>query len=342
MIADFGRSPVQQACWVGRRGSFGIVLCSMVACLTPTSGAKSRNLRVNLFPRIHAGQTLVYQVTYHSDTLIKTQSKIIVATPDNSATVDVSAVLRLQVLEARAQGDRATIQVRATIEMIDPDPRRVPDGESSAPPGSDHKLGVVEFTVLPNGILDRVTGLEALLPDQLQAWQEWSARFLLALASPNTVVPSQKWTSVEAEKSASPIAGLRWVRASTYVGNESCHSVSLAAPAGAASEDPEPDTCAVILTNATLRQNSKPKDTTPDDFKLHQLRTSGSAGGANRIITFVSLRTGLLVRATEEASQRMDATIAKADGSNRVHYDVQAKSRSEVVMISDPSPRKPQ
>jgi len=27
--------------------------------------------------------------------------------------------------------------------------------------------------------------------------------------------------------------------------------------------------------------------------------------------------------------------VAKADGTNRVHYDVDAKSRSEVVMVSE-------
>jgi hypothetical protein len=31
----------------------------------------------------------------------------------------------------------------------------------------------------------------------------------------------------------------------------------------------------------------------------------------------------------------MNVTVAKADGSNRVHYDVKAESRSEVVMVSE-------
>ena len=45
------------------------------------------------------------------------------------------------------------------------------------------------------------------------------------------------------------------------------------------------------------------------------------------------MKTGLLMRATEEASQQMNVTVAKADGSNRVHYDVNAKSHSEVVLV---------
>jgi hypothetical protein len=56
------------------------------------------------------------------------------------------------------------------------------------------------------------------------------------------------------------------------------------------------------------------------------------------------LKTGLLVRATEEASQKMNVTVAKANGSNRIHYDVNAKSHSEVVLVEQTAlePKSPQ
>jgi len=74
----------------------------------------------------------------------------------------------------------------------------------------------------------------------------------------------------------------------------------------------------------------------PEDFKLHELRTMGTAKGTNEIITYVSLKTGLVfVRATEETSQFMDVIVAQADGSNRVHYNVDAKSHSEVLLITE-------
>jgi hypothetical protein len=100
-----------------------------------------------------------------------------------------------------------------------------------------------------------------------------------------------------------------------------------------APSDAEPETCAVILTNATLHQDSNTKNATPEDFKLHELRTAGTARGSNRIITYVSLKSGLVIRATEESTQQMDVTVAKADGSNRVRYGVNAKSHSEVVLV---------
>jgi hypothetical protein len=89
----------------------------------------------------------------------------------------------------------------------------------------------------------------------------------------------------------------------------------------------------VLLTSASLKQKSSPKDATPDDFKIHDLKTTGTARGANEIITYISLTTGLVIRATENASQLMDVTVTKTDGSNRVRYNVDANSHSEVLLV---------
>ena len=61
----------------------------------------------------------------------------------------------------------------------------------------------------------------------------------------------------------------------------------------------------------------------------------GTAKGTNEIITYISLKSGLVVRATEQASQFMDVMVAKADGSNRVHYNVDAKSHSEILLVTE-------
>jgi hypothetical protein len=61
----------------------------------------------------------------------------------------------------------------------------------------------------------------------------------------------------------------------------------------------------------------------------------GTAKGSNELITYISLSTGLVVRATEEASQQMDVVVAKADGSNGVRYSVDAKSDLEVLLLTE-------
>lgn len=93
--------------------------------------------------------------------------------------------------------------------------------------------------------------------------------------------------------------------------------------------------CAVILTTATMKQKSSQKDATPEDYKLHDLRTMGSAKGKNQIISYFSLKTGLVVRATEDANQSMSVIVAKTDGSNRVHYTIDAESHAQVLLLAD-------
>ena len=324
---------------LARRAKYCVSVYGSIALLVVcVAAAKGRSARVNLFPRLQAGQTLAYQISYHSDKHVKTESRVIVAAPDDSAQIDVNALLRLEVLSVQTQGNRAVIHARTRFEVLDSDshfkaPNIEPPAAQLQRQDPDGKF--IEFTILPDGRLDKVTGLDGLFPEQQQAWQEWVSRFLLAAGFHISGVHiTQKWNSEEAEKSSSPIAGLRWMRESTYVRDEPCRSVQLTVQGSVAPSEAEPETCAVILTTAVLRQDSN-KNATPEDFRLHELRTVGTAHGTNRIITYISLKTGIPVRATEEASQQMNVTVAKADGSNRVRYDVNARSRSEVMLVTE-------
>jgi hypothetical protein len=129
---------------------------------------------------------------------------------------------------------------------------------------------------------------------------------------------------VEAEKTPTPIANLVWDRETTYVQDDTCPIV----PA---------DQCAAFLTTATLRQKSKPEDATPEDYRLHDLKTSGTATGKNETVLYISRKTGLLMRATEDLQQSLDVTIAKTDGSNQIQYLVDVTSHFETVFVP-PSP----
>jgi hypothetical protein len=185
-------------------------------------------------------------------------------------------------------------------------------------------------------------GLDSLSPDQQQAWQQWAARFALAWTLPSDGIrPGEKWKSDQLEQPGAPITGLHWERESSYVRDEPCQPRQLSPSGDVTFSDVRADTCAVLLTSATLKQRSSPKDATPDDYKVHELRTMGTAKGAGEVITYISLKTGLVVRATEETTQFMDVVIAKADGSNRVHYNVDAKSNAEVLLLTEAPVQQP-
>jgi len=210
---------------------------------------------------------------------------------------------------------------------------KTPDGEKQ-PKNPDRKT--IEFTITSEGSVEKIQGLDSFLPDQQQAWQEWVARFALAWTSPKDGVKlGEKWKSEQLEPASAPIAGLNWERESTYVRNEPCRPTQLSIAGEVVPSKVPADTCAVVLTTATLKQKSSSKDATPEDFKLHNLRTMGTAKGRNEIITYISLQNGLLVRATESATQLMDVVVALADGSNQVRYNVNATSHSEVLLVTD-------
>ena len=89
----------------------------------------------------------------------------------------------------------------------------------------------------------------------------------------------------------------------------------------------------MIVTTASLKQRSSPKDATPDDFKQRQLKTRGAANGRDEIFTYISLGNGVVLRSSEETHQFMDVIVAKADGSNEVHYNIDATSSTELLLV---------
>ncbi|PYT68298.1 MAG: hypothetical protein DMG39_21535 [Acidobacteria bacterium] len=299
--------------------------------------APSRDQRANLLPKLQPGQTLTYLVRYRSTKNVKTASTLVVPLAPTPSQADTHGLLRIQILDLQQTGDKLAIHARS--QFLNDDalvPAAKPaSGKSKSEQPLQPEGNPVDFTISPEGFAEKITGLDALTPEQQQIWQEWLARFAMAWA-----IPAQrdkigdKWKIEQPEPAASPIAALTWVRDSSYVRDAPCSPAQLSVTGEATYANSLTDTCAVLLTTAKLVQKSSPKDATPEDFKLHQLKTMGTAKGSNELITYISLTTGLVVRATEDASQRMDVMVAKADGSNAVRYHVDAKSQLEVLLLT--------
>jgi hypothetical protein len=315
-----------------------VLVCAFLLAAIPR-GAGSRTERVNLFPKLQAGQAITYRIRYRVEKNIRTHSTIVSPLGPSAVQVDVQGILRMEIVEVRSAGGRMVIHARTQFEALNSDTAfKIPEVE--APAGevqrTDPKGKFVEFTISAEGRVDDVKGLDAFSLEQQQAWGDWVSLFAMAAAFPEKGVKrGGKWQSVEAEKTPAPIAGLVWLKRSTYVRDEPCRTAQLTIGGQASEANQPPETCAVILTTATLKQESSRKNATPEDFKLHEMRTMGTARGTNQVIAYLSLKTGLVVRATEEASQSMDVVIAKIDGTNRVHYNVNAKSNSEVLLVAN-------
>jgi len=318
-----------------RRQLQRIAVLLILAAATLCAGDR----RINLLPRLRPGQTITYLIRFQSDKTVKTECKVVAPMAPNAAQIDAHGLLRVEILDVQQPGSKAAIHARGRFLTLDSgvwlkrpgDKKPDWDKQRVDPYGKS-----IDFTISPDGSVNEVNGLDTLFPEQQQAWQQWVARFALAWTLPADGMKfGEKWKSEQAEQAGAPIAGLHWARESSYVRDEPCQASQLSIMGDVSASSGPPDICAVLLTTATLKQKSSSKDATPEDFKLHELRTMGTAKGAGEIITYISLKSGLVVRATEETSQFMDVVVAKADASNRVHYNVDAKSHSEVLLVTE-------
>jgi hypothetical protein len=278
--------------------------------------------RVSLLPNLHPGQTLRFEVRGKVKRTVKTQSRVAtMVEPKNSEDLEVSAILQLTIKEVRKEKDRAlSVVLPVVVGQVEflPLPTEAPATPPSATAPPNH---TVQFTVSRDGQLSAVSGYDDLPADQQLLWQFWFARFAFPWTLPPGGVKSgEKWKIEDTEKSPSPIANIFWERESTYGQNDKCPIT----PA---------DRCAVFLTTARLKQKSSTEDSTPESFRLHQLKTSGTVKGTNEIITYLSFSTGLLDRASEDLAQSMDVYIIKEDDTNQVHYTIDVNSHFEAVSI---------
>jgi hypothetical protein len=310
------------------------ILAALLFIFSVSSGAGHAAERVRLFPKLYAGQILNYQISYTSDKQTKTESAVTLSSPPGPVHVQAAGLLRLEVLGVKTEAARSQASIRTTVESLDHDTASQDSsaGAPSQPATAAPATRTVDFTISSDGRVEQIVGLGTLSPEDQEVWRDWLAQFALAATFPEKGVSiGEKWKAEEPIANAA-LAALVWEKESEYVQDEPCpvdsNGVTIDSTAAAPSE-----TCAVILTRANLKQKSSPKDATPEDFRARMLRTEGSARGANQVISYISLKTALPVRVTEEANQSMDVTVAKVDASNRVHYTVEAKSRSQMLIV---------
>ncbi|HUI73609.1 MAG TPA: hypothetical protein VLX32_01625 [Candidatus Acidoferrum sp.] len=316
-----------------------VFLLSLAAvCFAAAHGfsARPKPTQIRLAPALRPGQKLAYLVSYNLDRSIKAQSRF--QAPDQPAPgkLTLEMTLHVEILGRKAAGFRLRTYF-AEPKAAPQSAGKTAPGESQPvpPPSSSHW---VDFTLAKDGSVSSFSGLAGLPPVQQLAWREWLSRFAASMVYPKDgVKQGEKWETLEPESAPSPIAGLVWHRTSQYVRDEPCPEAKRTAAGDFLESVSKSESCAVILTTAKLKQESSSKDATPEDYKLNHLKTSGTAVGTNQTILYISRSTGLLMRSSESDEQSMNVTVALADGSNQVHYDMTASSRARLLLITAPS-----
>jgi hypothetical protein len=268
--------------------------------------------RIQLLPQLQDGDTLRYESHARLKRSVKTKSNVLTMFEPRPLLADFSTTLQLSIQDFHIMDRRPMLA--AETQLLTPETATT--GDTSPRP---LKVG---FAIGGDGTLIHADGLDDLEPEQRLAWQFWIAQFAFGWTLPESgVKPGEKWKSMEIEKTPAPIANLVWERETTYVQDDNCPILPS-------------EQCAVFLTTATLRQKSNSQDATPEDYKLHQLKTSGTATGKNETVVYISRKTGLLVRGSEDVQQSLDVTIAKEDGSNQVQYLIDVTSHFETVLVT--------
>ena len=321
-----------------RRGRFLVLATALLAAAgaRPQTSAPQGN-RPLLAPRLSPGQTLHYQFDFRSYSTGLAVSRVQDPQGAREVTLSLGMRVRVEVLGPAAssasppapkQQAEGGLRLRTTYEKVSSEVRS--DTPDPAVEAMGKRLSQLEgrsfeFILDDSGRMRDLSGLENFLPEQQTAAQDWLEGISRELAMPEGgVVPGQEWASEQ--NARLPLAGLKWVRESTYLRNEPCRQVPGLAASG--------QTCAVILTRALLTRNGGPKDATPPEYRQQGLRTSGTAEGTNETLTYVSLTTGLVVSVTQTGTQKMDLTVGLADGSNAVSYDAGVNSDSQLSLIS--------
>jgi hypothetical protein len=303
--------------------------------------ARDKEDRVVLFPKLSVGQTFRYQIGYRATTSTNTESTVVAPMAPTGGQTNATLVLQVEVDDLRLDAGRTVARLRTRI--VEPDviaaaaakqANPVPDPNAAAKSANHEKI--VGFTLHADGQVTDVEGLDKLSADQQAAWQEWLARFGGGASFPEKgIKPGEKWKAEEPIPNAL-LTGLSWEKGSEYVNDAPCGPMKITPQGALAAGEQAQEKCAVILTTAIMKQKSSEKDATPEDYKLHDLRTMGIAKGKNETIMYISLKTGLVVRATDDANQSMNVIVAKTDGSNRVHYIIDAESHAQVLLLAEP------
>jgi hypothetical protein len=291
-----------------------IALLAMVFMLARPFGwnvGASGAEHAKLTPQLRPGEAIQYDIRGRLQRNVKTESHVGIPTAPADTKLELTATLRVKVKQVKMENGRPVVDAQAEFEYP---PAVIPANQAK-------EKRVIDFTIGANGQLVRAAGLEELQPMERIAWQFWISRFAFgSTLSSENVRRGEKFKSEEAELNPSPIGNLVWERETIYGEDGKCPAVTT-------------ETCAVFFTSASLKQKSSPKDATPEEYKLHDLKTSGTAAGTNETYTMISQKTGLAVRGTEDVKQSMTVVIAKADASNAVKYTVDANSHFEMMLI---------
>ena len=181
----------------------------------------------------------------------------------------------------------------------------------------------LEFSLDAQGKPTNFSGLENLFPDEKSAAaaREWFSQLATGVELPRAgIVPGQTWASIRKNVPGMPLLGLTWLTESAYLRDEPCDP---AAPA---------DICAVIRTRLSVTQRPL-RNATPEDYRLRNIRVSGKLSNSGESLSFISLRTGWLVRVAQASLEEIDVVLMATDGGSQLRINARVESTTHIKLL---------
>ncbi|HEV3221156.1 MAG TPA: hypothetical protein VGZ48_15425 [Candidatus Acidoferrales bacterium] len=300
------------------------------------SGSSSGE-RLSLTPHYAEGQVIRYQF---ENTVTSEQHRSgAVSDPQGGGklTLRWSAIVRMEVLwvgkDAKGQPD-GSVRIRsvyeksaatATSDTYDPAAAGI-EAQYAALEGK-----TIEFAVDAAGHVTDIKGAEnAGVQGGADAMRAWVGQFSGGAGAPHGgVTIGETWT-VEQPIETAPLAGLVWRIHATYLRNESCLPAKIEGDQNPAAGE----TCAVILTKLEMTGSRAGHDATPESYKKQGLKTEGTWSGTGDNLSYISLKSGLLVSVTQTSAEQMDFTVSSQTGEDRKVFQGAVQSRTQLALMA--------
>ena len=292
-----------------RQVAFLLALALMSGSLSAHQSAPAQG--IGAAPQFSPGLVLRYQLDVRTTHDSETSGAVENPQGGNRLTVRFAAVLKVEALEPAPEG----LLLRATIEQVS-----VAIGGDTFDPavaGMERRYRQLEgYSVIFHPRADippvPVASDPSLRNPELEATaQNWMRLLTSRIGAPPGAVPGSAWSD-EQPVAAAPLKATVLRTASSYLREEPCGGQGERAAVAAPSLAAEP--CAVILTRSTIVQAGSHRDSTPDSYRVRELRTGGRWEGTGEGLAYIAQRTGWVVSVTETQAEQMDFTVSRTNG----------------------------
>lgn len=92
----------------------------------------------------------------------------------------------------------------------------------------------------------------------------------------------------------------------------------------------------VIQAQTEILRAATAADSTPEEYRRRNLRTTGTWNGTGQSLSYVSLKSGLLVSQASNREESLEFTVAAVSGEATLKYSGRARMETQITLLLEP------